>query len=72
MKFLIVISALAQIALGTPIDAKGASESPGFLSGDVIQAPLNIPVNLVGNSVNVIGVGNPTFGNEGTNTSDKV
>jgi hypothetical protein len=72
MKFLIVLSALTQLTLGTPIDATGASQSPGFLSGDVIQAPLNIPVNLVGNSVNVIGVGNPTFGNEGTNTSENL
>ncbi|KXN67277.1 DUF320-domain-containing protein [Conidiobolus coronatus NRRL 28638] len=69
MKFLIVISALAQIALGTPIDATGASQSPGTLSGNVIQLPLDIPVNAVGNTINVIGAGNPTFGNEGTNTS---
>ncbi|MEU3219348.1 chaplin [Streptomyces sp. NPDC006971] len=37
--------------------------SPGVLSGNVIQLPLHVPVNACGNSVNVIGVLNPTFGN---------
>ncbi|MER6501122.1 chaplin [Streptomyces sp. NPDC001455] len=37
--------------------------SPGVLSGNVIQLPLHVPINACGNSVNVIGVLNPTFGN---------
>ena len=38
--------------------------SPGVLSGNVIQAPVNIPVNVCGNTVNVIvGLLNPAFGN---------
>jgi hypothetical protein len=41
--------------------------SPGALSGNVIQAPIDIPINLVGNSVNVIGLLNPAFGNTGVN-----
>jgi len=41
--------------------------SPGVVSGNVIQAPIHIPVNAVGNSVNVIGVLNPAFGNLGLN-----
>ncbi|MEU1056908.1 chaplin [Streptomyces sp. NPDC005876] len=41
--------------------------SPGALSGNVVQAPLHIPVNIVGNSVDVIGVLNPAFGNLGIN-----
>ncbi|KOV65197.1 chaplin [Streptomyces sp. AS58] len=44
-----------------------AHNSPGVLSGNVIQAPVHIPVNVVGNSVNVIGVLNPAFGNLGIN-----
>jgi hypothetical protein len=40
-----------------------ASNSPGFLSGNLIQVPIHIPVNLCGNSVNVIGALNPAFGN---------
>ncbi|MFJ2088759.1 chaplin [Streptomyces sp. NPDC087901] len=44
--------------------AEGAAvHSPGVLSGNVIQAPINIPVNVCGNTVNVIGLLNPAFGN---------
>ncbi|GAA4798303.1 chaplin ChpE [Streptomyces ziwulingensis] len=41
--------------------------SPGVASGNAVQAPIHIPVNAVGNSVNVIGVLNPAFGNLGLN-----
>ncbi|WP_327693950.1 MULTISPECIES: chaplin ChpE [unclassified Streptomyces] len=41
--------------------------SPGVASGNLVQAPVHIPVNAVGNSVNVIGVLNPAFGNLGLN-----
>ncbi|MFB7327731.1 chaplin ChpE [Streptomyces sp. NPDC056190] len=44
-----------------------ATGSPGVVSGNVVQAPIHIPVNAVGNSVNVIGVLNPAFGNLGLN-----
>lgn len=40
-----------------------ASHSPGVLSGNVIQVPIHIPVNLCGNTVSVIGLLNPAFGN---------
>lgn len=45
-------------------EAKG---SPGVVSGNVVQAPVHVPVNVVGNSVNVIGALNPAFGNVGLN-----
>ncbi|MGW6553161.1 chaplin [Streptomyces sp. NPDC055051] len=41
--------------------------SPGVLSGNGIQLPIDLPVNVVGNSVNVVGVGNPAVGNTGVN-----
>jgi hypothetical protein len=45
-------------------DAHGvAANSPGVLSGNQIQIPLHVPVNLCGNTVNVVGLLNPTFGN---------
>ncbi|GAA2289972.1 chaplin ChpE [Streptomyces kunmingensis] len=48
--------------------ADGAAvHSPGVGSGNLVQAPIHIPVNAVGNSVNVIGVLNPAFGNAGFN-----
>ncbi|WP_340562800.1 chaplin [Streptomyces sp. GSL17-111] len=44
--------------------AQGAAvNSPGVLSGNVVQVPVAVPINLCGNSVNVVGLLNPTFGN---------
>ncbi|OIJ62511.1 chaplin [Streptomyces mangrovisoli] len=37
--------------------------SPGVLSGNVIQIPIHVPINVCGNSVNVIGLLNPAIGN---------
>ncbi|MFI6287052.1 chaplin [Streptomyces sp. NPDC051018] len=44
-----------------------AAHSPGVLSGNVGQVPVHVPVNVVGDSVNVIGLLNPAFGNTGVN-----
>ncbi|NJP45985.1 chaplin ChpH [Actinacidiphila epipremni] len=44
--------------------AQGAAvQSPGVLSGNVVQVPVHIPVNLCGNTIDVIGLLNPAFGN---------
>ncbi|MCZ0206692.1 chaplin [Streptomyces achromogenes] len=44
--------------------AQGAAlNSPGVVSGNVIQAPIHVPVNVCGNTIDVIGVLNPAFGN---------
>lgn len=44
--------------------AQGAAvQSPGVLSGNVVQVPVHVPVNACGNTVSVIGLLNPTFGN---------
>ena len=40
-----------------------ASNSPGVVSGNVVQVPVHVPVNLCGNTVNVIALLNPAFGN---------
>ncbi|MGY0490190.1 chaplin [Streptomyces sp. WG-D5] len=40
-----------------------ASNSPGVLSGNLLQVPVHVPVNVCGNTVNVIGALNPAFGN---------
>lgn len=50
--------------------AQGAAvQSPGVLSGNVVQVPVHIPVNACGNTVNVIGLLNPAFGNTCVNAS---
>ncbi|WP_280706013.1 chaplin [Kitasatospora sp. GP30] len=44
--------------------AEGAAVgSPGVLSGNVVQVPVHIPVNVCGDTINVIGLLNPAFGN---------
>ncbi|MBL1080598.1 chaplin [Streptomyces actinomycinicus] len=40
-----------------------AANSPGVISGNVIQVPIHIPINVCGNTVDVIGLLNPAFGN---------
>lgn len=45
-------------------DAQGAAiGSPGVLSGNVVQVPIHIPINVCGNSINAVGLLNPAFGN---------
>ncbi|MER6304275.1 chaplin [Kitasatospora sp. NPDC001539] len=44
-----------------------AAGSPGVISGNQIQVPIHIPLNLCGNSVDVIGALNPAFGNSCAN-----
>ncbi len=41
----------------------GAAGSPGVVSGNVIQVPIHVPINICGNTIDVIGVLNPAFGN---------
>ncbi|MFD3808675.1 chaplin [Streptomyces sp. NPDC058611] len=44
--------------------AEGAAiGSPGVLSGNVVQVPVHVPINICGNTVNVVGFLNPAFGN---------
>lgn len=40
-----------------------AAHSPGVGSGNVVQVPVHVPINLCGNTVTVIGLINPAFGN---------
>ncbi|MET8545873.1 chaplin [Kitasatospora sp. NPDC004799] len=40
-----------------------AANSPGVLSGNQIQVPVHIPINLCGNTINIIALLNPAFGN---------
>ncbi|MFH8572101.1 chaplin [Streptomyces sp. NPDC017993] len=48
--------------------AQGAAlNSPGVVSGNVVQVPVHVPVNVCGNTVNVIGLLNPAFGNKCVN-----
>ncbi|MBU6531141.1 chaplin [Streptomyces sp. A108] len=48
-----------------------ATNSPGAVSGNALQVPVHVPVNACGNSIDVVGVLNPAFGNECENSSDQ-
>ncbi|MFJ7586260.1 chaplin [Streptomyces sp. NPDC097617] len=49
-------------------DAGGRAErSPGLLSGNLVQLPVNVPVNACGNTVSVVGVLNSAAGNRCSN-----
>jgi hypothetical protein len=66
MKFFI-FTYLIQLLFGAPLVATGTSQSPGILSGNTVQVPINSPINSCGNSLNVIGAANPTTGNSCVN-----
>ncbi|MFC6599546.1 chaplin [Kitasatospora paranensis] len=74
-KALVLATAAGALVLGSAgvasADATAtgtAIGSPGILSGNVIQVPIHIPINLCGNSINLIGLLNPTAGNVCTNS----
>ncbi|MEK8170621.1 chaplin [Streptomyces sp. M19] len=47
--------------------ARAGRRFPGVISGNTIQVPVHIPVNLCGNSIDVIGLFNPSMGNHCVN-----
>lgn len=44
-------------------------DSPGVISGNGVQLPVDLPVNISGNTANIVGIDNPVFGNQSSNTS---
>ncbi|MFJ9679189.1 chaplin [Streptomyces sp. NPDC101194] len=44
------------------------TNSPGVLSGNNVQVPVHIPLNVCGNTISVIGLLNPAFGSNCANT----
>ncbi|WP_329384341.1 chaplin [Streptomyces sp. NBC_01351] len=66
----VVLAAGALMAAGaaSPAMADAGADgkavgSPGVLSGNLLQVPVHVPVNVCGNTVNVIALLNPAFGN---------
>ncbi|MFK8907540.1 chaplin [Streptomyces sp. YS-3] len=64
-----VLAAGAAVAGGASVASAdagahgAATHSPGVLSGNMAQVPVHVPINVCGNSINVIGLLNPAFGN---------
>ncbi|MFJ8163063.1 chaplin [Streptomyces sp. NPDC096136] len=59
----LVAAGAASPAMADAGAAGQAVGSPGVLSGNLVQVPVHIPVNVCGNTVNVVGLLNPAFGN---------
>ncbi|MEV0260406.1 chaplin [Streptomyces sp. NPDC050617] len=57
------VSGAAGVASADAGAAGGAVGSPGVISGNQLQVPIHLPVNVCGNSINIIGLLNPAFGN---------
>jgi hypothetical protein len=66
--------ALTSVAAAAVVGASGiatadsganavAAHSPGVLSGNAVQVPIHIPLNICGNTINEGGLLNPAFGN---------
>ncbi|KKD03795.1 chaplin [Streptomyces sp. WM6386] len=64
----VVAGAIMALGMAAPAFADAGAEaaavhSPGVLSGNVVQVPIHIPINVCGNTVNIIALLNPAFGN---------
>ncbi|MFD9127331.1 chaplin [Kitasatospora sp. NPDC059571] len=78
MSFVRTASAVAVAAVSAVLLAAGGATassgaegtavgSPGVLSGNLIQVPVHVPVNVCGNSIGVVSLLNPTLGNSCAN-----
>jgi hypothetical protein len=69
---IIAAAASGAVAVTMPVYADSAADggtahSPGVISGNTIQLPVHVPVNVCGNTVNVVGLLNPAAGNRCAN-----
>ncbi|WP_320778053.1 chaplin [Streptomyces sp. CRN 30] len=63
----IMVMGVAAPAIADSGTQGGATGSPGVISGNVVEVPVHVPVNLCGNTIDVIGLLNPAFGNKCVN-----
>ncbi|GAA3071042.1 chaplin [Streptomyces glomeratus] len=64
----VVAGAVMALGMAAPAMADSGADatstmSPGVVSGNVVQVPVDIPVNVCGNTVSVIGLLNPAAAN---------
>ncbi|MGW0534156.1 chaplin [Streptomyces sp. NPDC003032] len=64
------ILSLSSVSAFATSEANGQTQdSSGILSGNTVQAPVEVPVNVCGNSVNAVGAANPAADNSCGNSS---
>ncbi|MFJ9441738.1 chaplin [Kitasatospora sp. NPDC101235] len=60
------VAGIVAAGAGTAMAGAGAegvvANSPGVVSGNQIEVPIHVPINLCGNTINIVGLLNPTFG----------
>ncbi|MDQ1013893.1 chaplin [Streptomyces afghaniensis] len=54
---------------GGAVAEGGGKDSPGVVLGNGVHLPVDLPVNVTGNTVDVVGIGNPSTGDESSDTS---
>ncbi|UNO44103.1 chaplin [Streptomyces sp. MST-110588] len=64
----VAAGSLMAVGAAAPAFADAGSQAaptndPGVLSGNALQVPIQIPINICGNSIDIIGLLNPAFGN---------
>jgi hypothetical protein len=72
----VAAAGLVAVGAGTAAADTGPStaalNSPGLLSGNAIQVPINVPVNACGNSLGLAGLLSPATGNACANNDTAV
>ncbi|MFB7495130.1 chaplin [Streptomyces sp. NPDC056161] len=63
----VVAGAILALGVAAPAFADAGAEgaavgSPGVVSGNTIQVPVQLPINLCGNSIDLVALLNPAFG----------
>ncbi|MEU1306519.1 chaplin [Streptomyces shenzhenensis] len=66
-----VLSLCDFAAVADSVAGGTTSGSPGVLSGNTVQAPVHVPVNVCGNTVDVLALLNPAFGNSCANGASR-
>ncbi|MFE2532472.1 chaplin [Streptomyces sp. NPDC059371] len=62
-----IMSLYASPAFADSSTTATASDSPGVASGNNVQVPVNVPLNICGNTVDAVAALNPAFGNSCAN-----
>lgn len=66
----VVTSGLVLAGSGMAVADSGAGTtavgSPGVVAGNVIQIPVHVPANVCGDTVGIVGLLSPAFGNHCT------
>jgi len=68
----VLSAALCMLAAGFPNSIQQGADvtvivKPGVSSGNIIQVPVNVPVNVCGDTISVVGLLNPAFGSSCVN-----